>query len=169
MNHPIIKGIFYSLIVLLGLCSISCDRINCHPEKRSFSFQEQKMIELNTFFFDTTARVVVGSLLVFEYEYQIPQCNHIDADEWMERIHFEVDPSLDSFFFTGQSLLDSKCFLYEDGHLAFEASFFISAGSIHGLKLSESLWKVDADLSVNSVSLGGKERAISFEGEFELR
>ncbi|MFI1770758.1 hypothetical protein [Thalassobellus citreus] len=90
-----------------------------------------------------------GNKVVFEYTYVAADDEQIADDEYSESIFFEIDSSLDSFYFEGDDMLNAKTTLskYCFCHFQDEEKNVVSVGFISGEKISDNRWNINFDVT----------------------
>lgn len=114
------------------------------------------------------ANIKNGNNLVFEYHFIADDDEQIADDEYSETIRFEINPTLDEFTYTDNSLENINTTLTKYCFCWFQLSDSKSAkskGTIHGKKVSENEWKINLDI----IFFGDERRSFSKQFLFTNR
>lgn len=106
------------------------------------------------------ANIKDGNNLVFEYHFIADDDEQIADDEYSETIRFEIDPTLDEFTYTDNSLENINTTLTKYCFCWFQLSDSKSAkpkGTISGKKVSENEWEINLDI----IFFGDEKRSFS--------
>ncbi len=136
-------SIVLGLLILLG-CQKERD---CLKGDESYSFVENRRIELDSTEFGLNVSHKDGDRLLFVYNLEI-DCKDIIDEESFEEIGFEIDADLKSFKISSQEdFSKSNCYFDRDGAW-FQFTNRIKQGEISGTKTSNRRWDVNFDLQL---------------------
>lgn len=91
-----------------------------------------------------------GKFIVFQYRFNNNDDPLIADDEYTEILQFEIDPELERFTISGNSLKQSRavygefCFCLDSGFL------WITDGCIKGKKINSTRWQIEINISAKT-------------------
>jgi len=187
MKTPAI--ISFCLLVILTGCngpaSVKADETEderfLNPEKTTYTFSEGKEIKV---FIDTNyyngveepyvrnfIDVTDGDNIVFKYSYYYPEDYHIDDDEVVDNLTFEIDKNLTEFEYLDSEITKTKCSFQLSCFCPVRGVCLVKSGIISGKKISSSEWQISACVVIyyphNNAFPDFEPRAINFKGTFK--
>jgi hypothetical protein len=141
------KRIFLFGCILLAFGCKKND-FNCHPERFTYTILPQSDITIDTSETPNFS-IVEGSNMVFEYQHLAAQCDDVFDDEWGEILYFAIDTNATEFQNTDEQLAEIQCIYNLEGAWV-GARERVKLGSIAGEKLSEKLWRISIDLTLQN-------------------
>jgi hypothetical protein len=146
---------------LLLLCSIACSK-NKRCDSNIYNYTFSNNAKVDTIFNSNSQRLRAekgsGNKLVFIYNHTYTSCPGIADADFSRTLLFEADPAANSFNYTVNDFQTAMVYSYADCFCAGSGATLPQSGTITGTKISNSRWKIDADLVVEfgiSVKLSG--------------
>ncbi len=138
------------VLLFVSLLAFSCSKKNKVSYAYTFIENAALIIESQNNGYMKYWSLEEGENLVFEYEYQAEDNEHIQDDEYAEFIHFQIDPSLNEFNYSDSELESINAVFTEScfcGYPDDELKDVPPKGNISGQKLSATEWEISIDVT----------------------
>lgn len=146
------------LILVLSAIISACSKNNEDRYSYTFSTGSALIIEATNGYMKY-GKVVSGTNLVFEYQFERDDEENIADDEYAEFIRFEIDPSLNEFNYGDEELQTINPIFTQECFCGFygEEKEVSPTGFISGKKVSDTKW----DITIDVIFYGDESKNIS--------
>lgn len=132
------------LFTAFALLFIGCSNDDENVDREEYQFYANSTITVNA---NDFAEIENGGNLVFEYWFTAEDNPNIADDEYSERIIFEIASDAESFLLTDAGLTTANTYFDKYCFCLIEGSIPIENGTVSGIKVSDTRWDVDIDVS----------------------
>lgn len=145
-------------LILVLLVLTACQKkesAGCKPETNEYHFRANAQILISTspvrdsLYQYAQFTIVPGNNLIFLYTHTRSDCPEIMDDEGLRRIYFEIPDSVNQFSIKDSvELRQANCMVRFDCECYPLIPVFINKGTIEGVKVNNTFWKVKLKLTL---------------------
>lgn len=139
------KFLFLAFALVVLSCNTDDDTSTSTPESQEYFFEENKSIAITITDDLEFTSIIDGNKTVFTYVFIAAQENNIADDEYAEFIHFEIDPSIETFTYTTTDF-ESITPYFRVSCFCSNHSSQITSGTISGTKIAVDQWDINIDV-----------------------